>query len=187
MSRGQREAILNQPVPVNGRSFRYAAWAVVLLVLVQLCWLQREPVSELRQVWVILTRFKASREAMMPYVQLDRIVNQANSGNVLLKLNGYARTNRAVENSLSFVYFRASYALYPRRVYAAPSDKVINNGRDIMQAGFDPAPEWLQAHDVYSELIFGSDKAGGETLRMEILPPQNGPAGASAGKSGDNK
>jgi hypothetical protein len=178
---------LNQPIPDNGRSFRYAAWGIVLLVLVHLCWLQLRPESELHRILAFATQSPASRAALMPYEQLDRIAGQTGNGNVLLKLAGYAKTNPVVENSLSFVYFRTSYALYPRRVYAAPADKVINNGRDIMQTDFDPGPEWLQAHGVRSVLVFGSDKAGGGTLRVEILPPQNDQAGMSAGKSGDNK
>ena len=57
-------------------------------------------------------------------------------------------------------------------MYLAPADKVINNGSDIMRAEFSPSPQWLQAHDVRSVLVFGNDNAGGETLRLETLPPR---------------
>lgn len=105
---------------------------------------------------------------------------------MLLKLAGYARTNPIVEDSLSFIYYRTSYALYPRRMYVAPADTVINNGRDIMQIGFNPGPQWLQAHEVRSMLIFGNDIAGGEPLRLEILPSYDGQAGMQTNKSGGN-
>jgi len=40
-----------------------------------------------------------------------------------------------------------------------------------MRVEFDPGPQWLHEHDVHSMLVFGNDNAGGETLRLEILPP----------------
>ena len=89
---------------------------------------------------------------------------------MLLELAGYATTNPAVENTLGYFYFRAGYALYPRRVFAGPADRIINDGRDIMRIGFDPDPQWLQAHDVHFRLTFGDNNTGGETPRLEILP-----------------
>ncbi len=186
LNRGKLETILNRFIPADGRSFQYAAWGVVLLVLVHLCWLQLRPESELRRTWAFATQSTASRAALMQYAQLDRIADQTASGNVLLKLAGYAKTNPVVENSLSFVYYRTSYALYPRRLYVAPADKVINNGLDIMRIEFSPSQQWLQEHDVRSVLTFGNDNAGGETLRLEILPPHDDQAGMPTNKSGGN-
>jgi hypothetical protein len=183
---GKLETILNQLIPADGRSFRYAAWGVVLLVLVHLCWLQLRPESELHQIYAFATQSTASRTALMQYEQLDRIADQTGNGNVLLKLAGYAKTNPVVENSLSFVYFRTSYALYPRRLYVAPADQVINNGRDMMRIEFSPSQQWLHEHDVRSVFTFGNDNAGGETLRLEILPPRDDQAGMPTNKSGGN-
>jgi hypothetical protein len=183
---GKLETILNQLIPADGRSFRYAAWGVVLLVLVHLCWLQLRPESELHQIYAFATQSTASRTALMQYEQLDRIADQTGNGNVLLKLAGYAKTNPVVENSLSFIYYRTSYALYPRRMYIAPADKVINNGLDIMRIEFSPSQQWLQEHDVRSVFTFGNDNAGGKTLRLEILPPRDDQAGMPADKSGGN-
>ena len=181
---GKLETILNQLIPADGRSFRYAAWGVVLLVLVHLCWLQLRPESELHQIRAFATHSTASRTAIMQYEQLDRMAGQTGNGNVLLKLAGYAKTNPVVENYLSFVYYRTSYALYPRRMYVAPADQVINNGRDIMRIEFNPSQQWLQEQDVRSVFTFGNDNAGGEMLRLEILPPRDDPAGMPANKSG---
>ena len=186
LNRAKFETTLNQPIPVDGRCFRYAAWGIVLLVLVHLCWLQLRPESELHQIYAVATEPPSSRAAMMEHDQSDRIARQAGNGNVLLKLAGYAKTNPAVENSLGYFYFRTSYALYPRRLYAAPADQVINDGRDIMRIGFSPGPQWLQEHDVRSVLTFGNDTAGGETPRLEILPPRDGQAGMQTNKSGGN-
>ena len=181
---GKLETILNQLIPADGRSFRYAAWGVVLLVLVHLCWLQLRPESELHRVCAVATQSTASRTALMQYEQLDRIADQTASGNVLLKLAGYAKTNPVVENSLSFIYYRTSYALYPRRLYVAPADKVINNGLDIMRIELSPSQQWLQEHDVRSVLTFGNNNAGGEMLRLETLPSRDDQAGMPTNKSG---
>jgi hypothetical protein len=186
LNRGKREMILNQFIPADGRSFRYAAWGVVLLVLVHLCWLQLRPESELHQICAVATQSTASRAAMMQDEQLDRIADRTGDGNVMLKLAGYAKTNPVVENSLSYIYYRTSYALYPRRLYIAPAEQVINNGWDIMQIAFSPSQQWLQEHDVRSVLTFGNDNAGRETLWLETLPPRDGQAGMPADKSGGN-
>jgi hypothetical protein len=177
---------LNQPIPVDGRSFQYAAWGVVLLALIHLCWLQLRPESELHRFCAVATESASRRTAMMVQDQSDRIARQAADGNVLLKLAGYAKTNPVVANSLGYFYFQTSYALYPRRLYAATADQVINNGQDIMRIGFSPGPQWLQAHDVRSVLIFGNETAGGETPRLEILPSRDGQAGMQTNKSGGN-
>jgi hypothetical protein len=178
---------LNQPIPVDGRSFRYAAWGVVLLTLIHLCWLQLRPESELHQFWSVATKYTAGHAAILEHEPSGRIAMQATDGNVLLKLAGYAKTNPAVANSLGYFYFQTSYALYPRRLYAATADQVINSGQDIMRIGFSPDPQWLQEHDVRSVLIFGKDNASEETPRWEILPPWDGQAGVQTNKkSGGN-
>jgi len=186
LNSGKREMILNRFIPADGRSFQYAAWGVVLLVLVHLCWLQLRPESELHQICAVATQSTASRAAMMQYEQSDRIADRTGNGNMLLKLAGDAKTNPVVENPLSFIYYRISYALYPRRMYVAPADKVINNGWDIMRIEFNPSQQWLQEHDVRFVLTLDSDNAGKATLRLEILPPRDGQAGMPAARSGGN-
>jgi hypothetical protein len=178
--------ILNRFISADGRGIQYAAWGVVLLVLVHLCWLQLRPESELHQIWAFASHSTAGRAAILPYEQLDRMADRSGSGNMLLKLAGYAKTNPAVENSLSFIYYRTSYALYPRRIYVAPADQVINSGLDIMRIEFSPSQQWLQAHDVRSVFTFGNNNAGGEALRLEARSPRDGQAGMPAGKSGGN-
>ena len=184
--RGKREMILNRLISADGRSCQYVAWGIVLLVLAQLCWWQLRPESEWHRIYTAATESASGRAAMTEHELSNRIARQAGDGNVLLKLAGYARTNPVVEHSLGYFYFRTSYVLYPRRLYAAPADKVINDGGDIMRIGFSPGPQWLQEHDVRSVLVFGNDNAGGETLRLETLPPRNDPAGMPADKSGGN-
>jgi hypothetical protein len=179
--------ILNRLIPAQGGSIQYAARGIVLLALVHLCWLQLRPESEAHRLCALARQSPANRAALMPYEQLDRIAGQTGNDNALLELAGYAETNPAVENSLSFIYYRTSYALYPRRIYVAPADRVINRGRDIMRTKFSPASEWLREHDVRFELVFGNDNGSGETLRLEPLPPPENRAGTPAGKSGGDR
>ena len=163
-----------------------AAWGVVVLVLVQLCWLQLRPESELARLCALSAQSSPRLAAVTEQEQFDRIASQAGNGNVWLKLAGYARTNSAVENSLGYFYFRCNYTLYPRRLYAAPADQVINNGRDILRIGFSPDPEWLQAHDVHSVLTYGHDHTGEEDPRLESLSPPGASGGMPANKAGVN-
>jgi len=116
----------------------------------------------------------AQRTAKVEQEPSDRIAAQVGDGNTLLKLAGYAKTNPVVANSLGYFYFRTSYLLFPRRLFAAPAGQVINDGNDIMRIGFSPGQQWLQQHDVRSVLIFGNDFPGEETPRLEPLPPQEG-------------
>ena len=178
---------MNLLIPADRRSAKYTAWGIVLLALVQLCWLQGRPGSEWRQICAAATERAAGHPAAPPDEPYDRIAQQAGQGNVVLKLAGYARTNPAVENSLGYFYYRAAYALYPRRVYVAPADEVINNGKDIMRAEFHPGRQWLQEHDVRSVLTFGNDHAGGETPHWELLSPEDGGAGARTNQPGGNR
>jgi hypothetical protein len=177
---------LNQPVSVDGRNFQHAAWGIVLLALVHLCWLQLRSESELRRFLIVARESTASRAAMMVQDQSGRIAGPAPDGNVLLKLAGYAKTNPVAANSLAYFYFQTSYALYPRRVYAGTADQVINDGHDIMRIEFSPGPQWLQEHNVRSVLIFGNDTRGGKTPRWESLQPRDGPTRMQTNKSGGN-
>jgi hypothetical protein len=121
-----------------------------------------------------------------PESQWQRIASPAGLGNGLLKLAGYAQTNPAVATHLAYFYNLTSYALYPRRVYVATEDTIINNGRDIMHAGFNPPGAWLQSHDIRFVLTFGNEQAGGPTPRLEILPQPDHQAAARTNRPGGN-
>jgi hypothetical protein len=149
----------------------------VLLSLAHLCWLQSRSGSELRRIFALAARSEASRAAIAEHERIDRIADRTVPGNVLLKVAGDAEQHAVAGDSLSFVYYRTGYALYPRRIYVAPADQVVNDGRDILRVEFSPSQEWLQEHDVRSVLTLGSDGAGHETLRLQILKPRDDRAG----------
>ena len=185
-NRGKFETILNQPIPASRRNFERAAWAIVLLMLIHLCWLQSRPESGLRQIWSLATAPAAGRPAVVQYEQIDRIASQVTNSNVLLKLVGYAKTNPAVEYHLGLFHYWTSYALYPHRLYAAPENTVINNVRDIMRAAFNPGPGWLQEHDVRYVLTYGTDRAGEKTPQLSILQFPDDPTGTQTNRAGGN-
>jgi hypothetical protein len=184
LNRNIPETVLKQHIPVERRSIEYAAWGVVLLVLVQLCWLQWPPDSDLRRICSLAMKPANSGETVTPEEQWQWIASPAGSGNGLLKLAGYTKTNLAAATHLAYFYNLTSYTLYPRRVYVATTDTIINNGRDIIRAGFNPNEAWLQQHDIRYVLTFGNEQAGGKTPRLEILPPRDDQAAAQTNRSG---
>ena len=152
-----------------GSGVRFAAWAIVLLALVHFCWLEAGPGSELRKVCPLAPEASARHAALAKEEQMDRIADRMGGSNAFLTVDAGSRTNPAVESYLAFYYYRISYALYPRRLYVAPPDKVINTGADLQQIEFTPGPEWLRERDVGSVLQFGGDVASGRLLWLESV------------------
>ena len=160
------------------------AWSLVLLVLAHLCWLQLRLGSPLRQAYILATQSGSARIiTTRPSEAFGQIARETGDGNVFLELAGCARTNRCFENSLGYFYFRANYALYPRQLYVAPAGAVINNGTDIMRAGFVPDRQWLQDHNIRSVLTYDG-KDGGETPQLEFLQHDQHGAGIKANPAG---
>ena len=182
---GKFETILNQFIPAHCRSFEYIARGGVLLVLLHLCWLQLQPKSECHRLYAMATKSAAFRSTIMQYEQLDRIANQTGDGNVLLKLTEQVKTNPDATDFLCLVYYRTCYVLYPRRLYVGPADIVINGGRAIMQAEFNPSQQWLEEHDVHFVLNLGIDKPG-QAMYLKLLPLDTGKAGVYTNRTGGN-
>jgi hypothetical protein len=166
-------------------SLRYAAWGTVLLATIQLGWQQFRPGSDLRQTWAAATGSDLRRKAIREQEYFAQIARQTGTNNIQLKLAGAASTNAAMENQVSYVYYRFAYTLYPRRIYAGPADSVINNGTDIMRTQFNPERPWLQEHDVRCVLAYGNDKPG-EAMRLQILPLNDDPPVRQINPNGGN-
>ena len=164
----------------------YVAWGTVLLVLVHLCWLQLSAGSELRRFTAILTTGEAGAGELDANEYCDRLVNQANvdDGSVLLRFVGYTAGNGRDGYVASLLYYRAGYILYPRRVYAAPEERIINQGRDILQAEFNPDLPWLRAHNVRSILTLRKDASGNQVAECEIIEPGEDSPGTQTGGAG---
>lgn len=186
LSDDKLETILNRQIPADRRIFKYAAWGIVLLALIHLCWLQLQRRSEAHVFYAIVTKSTVGHAAKMHFEELDQIAGRMSNGNVLLKLADFAKTNPVGSNSLGNFYFRTCYTLYPRRLYAASSDKVINDGSEIIRIGFSPTPKWLQERDVRYALTFGNNSVVGKMPQLEILQPRERESGMQTNKPGGN-
>lgn len=176
---------LNPPPFQHRRLFRMMAWAIVLGALLQLSWFQSRPASPTHQAFDLATKAKSTQDLIRPSAAFDQMAREAGSGNVLLELAGPATTNRFFEDSLGYFYYRANYVLYPGRLYAADAGQIINNGKDIMRAGFKPAPQWQQAHSVQSVMVYDGDHAGEPPPHLKTIQPgQSAPATVAIGGSG---
>jgi hypothetical protein len=161
----------------------WVAWAMVALVLVHLCGLQLRPESAAHHLQAILNPPPAGSTDPEPTAFCDRMAEQASveGGNVWLRFAGHTATNEMDKYVTSLLYFRGSYKLYPRRVYVAPADRVINHGWEILQAEFHPSLQWLQERNVRCVLTLGKDALGRELPAAEIIPARGGRTGTPTG------
>jgi hypothetical protein len=89
----------------------------------------------------------------------------AGSGNLFARFIGFDATNAADCEFAQRVYYRACYALWPRRMYLAPADHVVNNGADLLRTDFAPDARWLRDQEIHAVIEFVRDPAGGMTIR----------------------
>ena len=127
----------------------------------------------------------ASHSASNGTTKREAAPHEALDGNVLLQLAGYAKTNPAVERSLFYFYFQTTYALYPRRLYAAQAGCIVNGSDSIMRAKFSPDQQWLKAHQVRYVAAFGNGNIGGAPARWERLSWNNESTGANQSSEGE--
>ncbi len=90
-------------------------------------------------------------------------------GNLLLRFKGYDYSHDVLQPASTFEYIRASYAVYPKRVYVADDATLIPQAAtgDPFPA-FDPAPAWLDAHHVTGLIIVEQTADGG--TRYYLVP-----------------
>ena len=88
------------------------------------------------------------------YAGMDRFfLEAAPTGNLGLRFAGFDPANPDHSYLVSKAYFRAVYALYPRRVVAASPATVVNRGADLLEAGFAPTDPWWRGHGVETVLL----------------------------------
>jgi hypothetical protein len=170
------ESQLNKLFSVGSAAPKVTAWAVVLLTLSQLGWLQLQPGSALKS---IPGRVRNPALALAQYQDCDALAAQSGQANIFIHLVGCPKesTNAEATHSysdyresfLSLWYFRTTYDLYPRRAFIAPPDTIINGGWDLMGMPFQPDPSWLATHAIRSVLTLGFDDAG-RTLAPYLKP-----------------
>jgi hypothetical protein len=113
----------------------------------------------------------APREIAM-YAEIDRLFEAITAkGNVLLRVQ--PGPNRAsAEQFAEMVYYRAVYAIYPRRVYGGRASDVINNGQELLNVSFSPDERWLDEHRVATTITFRVDERGAFAYALEERVPR---------------
>jgi hypothetical protein len=175
--------MISNRVRVDGE---WVAWGTAALLLIHLCYLQWQPESATRALLAMNRSSRAGSVEAEPSEFCDRMCERASvkGGNVWLRFVNHATSNLNDNLCMSFIYFRGSYVLYPRRIYVGPTNQVVNDGRDILKFEFEPGRQWLRDHSVRSVLTMGKDSAGWELPEVEILPEDDGRAGAQTGGKG---
>lgn len=151
------------------KACQLAGWVLVLLTLFQLCWLQFRPGSGLSALMSKVTG-SYHEPSVVSREDQDQMIAHSKTGNVFMRLIGNDNTNAVNLSSHDFFdyreyyfsdwYFLACYTLYPRRVFLAPTNVVINDGWDVMRVQFAPDNAWLGARNVHSILTVGFDHDG---------------------------
>jgi hypothetical protein len=85
-------------------------------------------------------------------VATDAIVRDAagDGGNVALHFDGFDPRDANAGRLMTQFYYRAAYALYPRRTFIGQDDRVVTGADTITAADTVPDVEWLKRHDVRS-------------------------------------
>jgi hypothetical protein len=172
-----------KPINFHHMTLRYAAWVAVLLALGHLCWLQLRPGSASRQNWSALTSRASGGGATHPP---GSTADARDGGNVLLVRAGYARTNLATENALFYYYFHTTYALYPRRIFVAPADRIVIKGLHIMNTEFNPDRRWLEEHDVRYVATFSGSQTSEHLTPESMMPVDKYLSGAQTNQARGN-
>ena len=78
-------------------------------------------------------------------------------GNLLLRFVNFAGRDAGF---ISTYYYRTTYSLCPRRVYACPDDFIMNDGADLTGRDFTPDANWLRDHKIAALVTFSYDASG---------------------------
>ncbi len=99
--------------------------------------------------------------------QIDQFCYQRlPEGNVYLRFLGFDAQVREDESFISRHYYRLSYTLYPRRVYASTQGRAIRNGRELLAANDPPPTDWIEARGVRYVVTF--EKRDGRLLPYHV-------------------
>ena len=124
---------------------RIVAWSMLAATLVHLALVHVKAGSVPRAVLGLVSAGALPAEAEQDR-RLDReFAAAAGDRDLFLRFLDHA-SDPAAEDLFSGLYYRAVYGLYPRRVLVGRDDEVINDGRDLLEANFEPDAVWLASH-----------------------------------------
>ena len=88
------------------------------------------------------------------FLAMDRKVAAAGEGDLFFRFLNLDPGEPLHETFVSAHYYRAVYALFPRKVHVSDERQVINNGRDVIRFNFDPGPAWFTRRQVGTVVTF---------------------------------
>src|SRR4051794_26268315 len=92
------------------------------------------------------------------------------AGNVVVDLPALARTEGVEPEAVLRFYARATYTLWPRRMYPAAPGAAIVTGNDLAATNPPSDPRWLADHDVRAAVRIGP---GPTSVQRTPIPPAN--------------
>jgi len=90
------------------------------------------------------------------------------AGNVIVNLPELARTKDVEPEAVLRFYARATYTLWPRRMYPAAPGAVVITGNDLAATSPPSDPRWLADHDVHAAVRIGP---GPTSVQRTPIPP----------------
>jgi hypothetical protein len=96
----------------------------------------------------------ASGRTQLPDAQTDRVIDDLArsalppAGNAVIDLPALARQPGVEPDAVLRFYARATYTLWPRRLYVAEPGAAVVWGRDLAATTQPTDPRWLADHDV---------------------------------------
>jgi len=98
----------------------------------------------------------------------DLFLKLTANGNILLRFKNFDYSHDDLQPRATFEYIRASYAVYPKRVYVADDATLIPQAyTGDPFPGFDPAPDWIDQHHIIG-LVTAEQATNGTTRYYEI-------------------
>ncbi len=101
---------------------------------------------------------------------IDRLLDkQVPPGNIAVRFEGFDPHLKDGDIDIPILlYERMVYHRYPNAVFAAPDNKAVNVGKDMLDGSFHPDAAWLSKHDVVAMVIFHKDTEG--RIRVAVEP-----------------
>lgn len=145
---------------------QYFIFCLIILSIVQISFFNFKTNSFARQ---ILSAFLDGKRApVRAHLEIDRFFEKIpHDGNVFVRFKGFEHGKaKGNEGFITLAYYRSVYSLYPRRVFVGEPTEVINQGRDILKANFNPSKKWLSSHNIHSVITFVLEPRGKIQVRI---------------------
>ena len=142
------------------------AWLALAAAILHMSFVNLRQGSVPRSVLGLLSAGAVPAEAEQDRRLDSEFAAAAGDGNLFLRFLDFD-SNPAAQEVLSGLYYRAVYSLYPRRVLVSREGDIINNGRDLVRANFEPDAAWLARRDVRAVMTFRPRPDGSFEWRVQ--------------------